>query len=201
MSIWRAFYRPGNKPNFGIILLLSSMVCALAPSLASADQEAEVINKVKAAFVLNVARFVTWPTEVFEDKDTRLMLCYYRSNPFDDGLHSIMGKTVAGRQLEIKQIEQLSAAESCQILLVSQSELDNFFREVKTDLPPFLLTVTDRTSAAPDSNTASPKGIIVTLVRKGAQIGFEIDLSMSRIAGLKMSSQMLKHARIVGEGS
>ena len=177
------------------------MVCALASPLASADQDAEVINKVKAAFVLNVARFVTWPDEVFEDKHNRLMLCYYRSNPFDDGLQSIIGKTVAGRQLKIKQIGQLSAAESCQILLVSQSELDNFAREAKTGLPPSLLTVTDRTNAAPDSTTASPKGIIVTLVRKGAQIGFEIDLSMSRTAGLKMSSQMLKHARIVGEGS
>ena len=184
-----------------MILLLSSMVCALASPLASAHQDVAVINKVKAAFVLNVARFVTWPTEVFEDKNTRLMLCYYRSNPFDDGLHSIMGKTVAGRQLEIKQIEQLSAAGSCQILLISQSELGNFAREAKKDLPPSLLTVTDRTNAKPGSTAASPKGIIVTLVRKGAQIGFEIDLSLSRTAGLKMSSQMLKHARIVGEGS
>ena len=177
------------------------MVCALVSPLASADQEAAVINRVKAAFVLNVARFVTWPSEVFEDENSRLNLCYYRSNPFADGLNSIKDKTVAGRQLEIKQIDQLSVAESCQVLLVSESELDNFAEQAKTDLPSSLLTVTDRTNASPDSVETSPKGIIVTLVRTGAKIDFEIDLSLSRSAGLKMSSEMLKHAHIVGEGS
>lgn len=190
-----------NKSSLKIILLLSAMVCALASPLASADQEAAMINRVKAAFVLNVARFVTWPSEVFEDENSRLKLCYYRSNPFDDGLNSIIDKTVAGRQLEIRQIDQLSVAKSCQILVVAPSQLDDFSMHAETDLPPSLLTVADRTNVMIDSVPVSSKGIIVTLVRKGAKIGFEIDLSLSRSAGLKMSSEMLKHARIVGEGS
>lgn len=177
------------------------MGCALISSLAFANQETAVINKVKAAFVLNVARFVTWPSEVFEDKNSRLKLCYYRSNPFDEGLNSIKGKTVAGRQLEIKQINQLSEATACQILLISPSELDDFSKQAKVNLPQFLLTVTDRTNVNTNLVPGRIEGIIVTLVREESKIGFEIDLSKSRSAGLKMSSEMLKHAHIVGEGS
>lgn len=184
-----------------MIFVLSAIVCTLASPVASADQEAAVINRVKAAFVLNVARFVTWPSDVFESKQTRLKLCYYRSNPFGNGLNSIRDKTVAGRQLQIRQIDQLSLAKACHVLLVAPSQLDDFSREAETDLPPSLLTVADRTNVTSDPAAVRSKGIIVTLVRKGAKIGFEIDLSMSRSAGLKMSSEMLKHARIVGEDS
>ena len=157
------------------------------------------INKVKAAFVLNVARFVTWPAEVFDGDDGRLRMCFYRTNPFDNALDSISGKTVSGRQLEIMRVENSVDSEACQVLLISPLELDDFLREERPGLTSPLLTIVDMTDTAKGS--AEGTGVLITLVRKGSRIGFEIDLERARSAGLKMSSELLKHARIVGGGS
>ena len=202
LIIWRA----ACWPSFKIIALLTVL---LAPAVVSAEHtDQHRINKVKAAFVLNIARFVTWPAEVFDDGRVDagrgyILLCYYRSNPFPGGLESITGKTVAGRRLAVKKIDRLSAAESCQLLLISQPELENFTKEVVPGRMKALLTIVDRTNEDTDSSasTDGSKGVMVSLVRKGSRIGFDIDFSMSRDAGLKISSQLLKHARIVGGGS
>jgi ABC-type amino acid transport substrate-binding protein len=195
LSLWQYFSKSGRRR---IILCLAAIACLASPAVAGA-QEGQRINKVKAAFVLNVARFVTWPEEVFDGRDGRLLLCFYRTNPFDVALDSISGKTVSGRQLEIIQIENLQDSEPCQILLISPLELDDFMREARPGLTSPLLTIVDMTDTAEGS--AAGKGVLITLVRKGSRIGFEIDLARARSAGLKMSSELLKHAHIVGGGS
>jgi hypothetical protein len=174
------------------------ITCLASPAVAGA-QEGQRINKVKAAFVLNVARFVTWPEEVFDGDDGRLRLCFYRTNPFENALDSISGKTVSGRQLEIMQLENLVDSEPCQILLISPVELDDFVIEAHPGLTSPLLTIVDMTDTARGSSAGT--GVLITLVRKGSRIGFEVDLERARSAGLKMSSELLKHARIVGGGS
>ncbi len=195
MSLWQYFSKSGRRR---IILCLGAITCLASPAVAG-GQEVQRINKVKAAFVLNVARFVTWPAEVFDDREGRLLLCIYRTNPFDDALDSISGKTVSGRQLDIIQLENLANSEPCHILLISPLELDDFVREERPGLTSPLLTIVDMTDTAKDSDAGT--GVLITLVRKGSRIGFEIDLERARSAGLKMSSELLKHARIVGGGS
>ena len=199
MRILRASFKPSSR----FIFLLSAVICILASPVASAEQEGERVNKVKAAFVLNVARFVTWPTEAFDGDDDRLMLCYYRSQPFAGGLDSISNKTVSGRQLAITQVNHLSEAKSCHILLISPPQMKAFAKEVHTGLTQPILTIADRTHVTPGTAEAAsvPRGVLVSLVRDGPRIGFEIDLSRSRSVGLRMSSQLLKHAHIVGGGS
>jgi len=190
---------PDNRPGLGIIVLLA-MISALMTSVASADPQLQRINKVKASFVLNIARFVSWPVEAFDADDGDLQLCYYRSNPFADGLDSIRGKTVAGKPLKIRKAENLLAAATCHILLISQSELDNFTSEVKPGLSKPLLTIADMTNAKPGSvTTTAIDSVVINLVRKGQRIGFEVNLPLTRAIDLKMSSELLKHARIIGE--
>jgi hypothetical protein len=195
LSLWPYFCKHGSRR---IILWLVALACLASPAVA-AGQEIQLINKVKAAFVLNVARFVTWPEEVFDGDNGRLRLCFYRTNPFDQALDSISGKTVSGRQLEIMRVEKLEDAESCQILLISPLELDDFISESHPGLTQPLLTIVDMTDVA--TETGAGNGVLITLVRKGSRIGFEIDLEKARSVQLKMSSELLKHARIVGEGS
>ncbi len=204
---WRAFF----WSSFKMIVLLPVLLTPVAVSADHSDQHR--INKVKAAFVLNIARFVTWPDHVFDDGHDAagddsagkgyITLCYYRGNPFAAGLASITGRTVEGRPLRVKKIDNLSAAKSCQILLIPKPEQKNFNEEATPDLTSALLTIVDSTNETSESVNAidSSKGVMISLIRKGSRIGFDIDASMSREANLKISSQLLKHARIVGEGS
>jgi hypothetical protein len=160
----------------------------------------ERIDRVKAAFILNIARFVTWPPEVFADQPGELTLCLYRGNPLAPAIETLHGKKVGGRRLEIVHIVRLSEADACQILLLAPYELDEFSaaEHARPGPPPPLLTIAD-VSANHDPQTRHHH-ILVSLIRSGTHIGFEINLAKARQAGLRLSSRLLKLARIVGNG-
>jgi hypothetical protein len=202
LSRWRVFYYSGLCRVFlciSVVVFPASYALAADTQALVADTRVQRIDKVKAAFVLNIARFVTWPAEAFEKDNDRLLLCFYHSNPFAGGLESISGKTVTGRTLDFIRVKNLADTRFCQILLISQIELDTFSTKLLPGKSRPLLTIADRTRA--DTDPSITRGIMVSLVRTGSRIGFEIDLGRTRSAGLKMSSELLKHAQIVDGGS
>jgi len=202
--------------NMLVTLLLCAAVCMVLPSHVHAEHsENHRIMLVKAAVVLNVARFVSWPEYAFADPYSPINLCYYRTNPFPDALDSIEGKPVSGRKLVIRKVENMSDASECQIMLVAIAEMEHYnkFRSAitRSARPPAMLTLTDRTDETSSDqyndirdngirdNGIRDNDIMVSLIRTGSRIGFEVNLRASREAGLKISSELLKHARIVRE--
>jgi hypothetical protein len=178
--------------------MAGALLAALWPSLAGAETEAERIGRVKAAFVLNIARFVSWPKEAPEHQGAPLQLCLYRSNPFGEAIRTIEGKIVNKRPLQISLIQSLAQSDPCRLLLIGPDEILNFDEESQLAPNRPLLTIADLT----DTDSPPPhQPALVTLVRNGARIGFEINLAKARKAGLQMSSSLLKLARIVGDGT
>lgn len=175
-----------------------AFLAGLVPSLAGAETEDTRIERVKAAFVLNIARFVTWPKEALEHQDDQLLLCLYRRNPWDEAIESIKEKMVNGRSLRINLINSLAQNHACNILLIGADEIRHFNEEARQAANRPLLTIADVT----DTDHPPPhQQVLVALVRNGARIGFEINLAKARQAGLQMSSNLLKLAKIVGDGT
>jgi hypothetical protein len=196
--------RRGNAKNSrtagGIWRFLTAVVflAGLWPSLAEAEMESERIERVKAAFVLNIARFVSWPDEALDPQHGRLLLCLYRGNSLAAAAETIEGKIVNGRALQTSLVDSLAHGRTCNILLIGASEMQRFEEESKHTPDRPLLTIGDLTDAAP---SPPHRQALVTLVRSGARIGFEINLAKTRRAGLQMSSNLLKLAKIVGDGT
>jgi hypothetical protein len=173
-------------------------LASLWPALAAAETESERIQRVKAAFVLNIARFVTWPDNALDPQERQLLLCLYRHNPFDAAIETIEGKMVNGRTLRINLIQSLAQSQPCNALLIGSNEMQHFNEESQQAADNPLLTIADLTDAdlPPPHHHA-----LVALVRNGARIGFEINLANTRRVGLQMSSKLLKLAKIVGDGT
>lgn len=177
-----------------VALLILSCIPA-SPSMADPLRA----QKVKAAFVLNIARFVYWPDEAFEAHPDTIHLCLYRANPFGDAIESIRNKRVSGRRLDIRRIQPDSGLDKCNILFVPRQ----YRAEIPEQGPPqssgpaALLTITDLTQE-PEGATGSGNTLIA-LVRERNRIGFEIDLGKVRRSGLRMSSELLKLGNIVGD--
>lgn len=161
----------------------------------STDQDR--INAIKAAFVLNIARFVTWPSDAMGEHRTAIHLCIYRNNTYGNALEGIRGQSIRQYRLEIRTIQHFTDQDDCEILLIPGTELEHFSNEVSGELDRPILTIADMTHSS-DSGQAR-KGILVSLVRQGNRIGFEIDPSRVKAVSLYMSSELLKLARIVGE--
>lgn len=178
---------------------LAAMIVSLPVSPARAGgADSARVDRVKAAFVLNIARFVTWPQEVFADQPGQLRLCYYRDNPLAPAIRTLKGKKVGGRRVVITRVPSLTASDACHILLIAPSEFDTYASEAVHSPARPLLTIADLTAS--DASAIGRRHVLVTLVRNNTRIGFEINLARVREVGLRMSSKLLKLAKIVGDG-
>jgi len=191
--------KAGTRLQIRILALLAALSVGLCPAGGVCDPGADELRRVKAAFVLNIARFVAWPADAFAGNADALHLCLYRSNPLGSAIETIRGKKVGKRSLSVSTIRDIGRGRECQILFVPPAELGRFAGGPPSATQP-ILTLTDATS---DDAAARRRdnAVMVTLVRNGTRIGFEIDLPRVRRAGLRMSAELLKLARIVGDSS
>src|SRR5436190_15611014 len=96
---------------------------ALLCPQASAQQPLEY--QVKAAFLLNFAKFIEWPPSVFNAPDAPLVLCILGEDPFGPALDQVVaGEVVNGRKVAVERIKRAPAPQSCQVLFVSGAGKD-----------------------------------------------------------------------------
>lgn len=191
--------RIGEIHFTGLILCVLLLLGTTGRAVAAEKGERR-IEHVKAAFVLNIARFVTWPPEVFEGNGGELNLCLYRRDSLGDGADVVSGKRVGGRLLKIKQVDKLVSDSGCHILLIAEQEYAKYQRTVTSNVLHPLLTIADMTGDGASRGVSRP-GVLINLIRNDTRIGIEVDLAQARNAGLKFSSHLLRLARIVGEGA
>lgn len=167
-------------------ILLQSMPSVFAQSPRVQEYQ------VKAAFLFNFANFVEWPDKAFTSKESSFVVGILGANPFGDALNSLHGKTVKGRKMEVRNYTEADEALNCQILFISGSERGNLPRIMKSLKGSPVLIVGDRDGFCRE-------GGMINLVPVNNRIGFEINDSAARRAGLKISSQLLKLAREIVE--
>jgi hypothetical protein len=189
--------KPSTRDRLRYLLLVLTLTIGALPMdcIPGTDE----VRRVKAAFVLNITRFVSWPPDAFAGASDPLRLCFYRSNPLGSAIETIRGKKVRGRRLIITTVRNLAQGRECQVLFVPPDALERFSRERRPGNEP-ILTLTDDTTGSAGTR-ADRRDIMLTLIRNGTRIGFEIDLALVRRCGLRMSAELLKLARIVDEPS
>jgi uncharacterized protein DUF4154 len=162
---------------------------AAEPSASPAPAEAEV----KAAFLYHFAQLVTWPDEGPGAEARPMVPAIIGRDPFGDRLEATIGRqTVRGRPLHIERartVEELAAAPD--LLFVGTASLPEAERLLR-ELPARpILTV------GAVKGFARRGGMVEFRVTADARVAFDINLQAVERAGLRMSSQLLKIARIV----
>ena len=145
---------------------------------------------VKAACVYNFAKFVEWPSEAFPDHQGPIVLSILGKDPFGASLESIRGKPVMSRKLEIRRVDRIEDLQRCHILFISESEKENLsqiFVKV-SDWP--VLTVSDMEGFA-------QRGGIINFITVEKKIRFEINVDAAERSGPRISSKLLRLAKIV----
>jgi hypothetical protein len=169
------------------VMLVMLLSCVPAFSMADEDQATEY--KVKAAFLYNFSRFITWPERASRD-DGKFNLCVLGSDPFGKLLDALAGKSVQEDSLEVKRLGSLEQAQACQVVFVSQtgtSNLEHIMSALK-DLP--VLTVSD-------VEGFTDKGGIIQFMLVGNKVRFNINIDAANHAGLTISSKLLSLATVV----
>ena len=147
--------------------------------------------QVKAAFVLNFAKFIQWPPEVFQDERSPITVCVFRTDPFGDALHEmIRGKNINNRDLLARRVNDVPELSICHIVFVSEKEEG---RE------PEILNRLKGTSALVIGETGrfAERGGGIQFFLENNRLRFAVNIDAVQRAHLTLSSKLLALARIV----
>ena len=159
------------------------LVALVAAGAVTSAQEVPLEYQVKAVYLYNFAQFVEWPAG---SADGPLLICVARPNPFRDLLAAtVRGESIGGRRIEVRDIGDPDG--SCDVLFIPRSApADAYLRSTRST----------PTLTVGESEGFLRRGGIINFIREGANIRFEIDEAAARRAGLRISSRLLRLARM-----
>lgn len=169
--------------------LLAAALCMLGTGHAMAEAPSREY-RIKAAFLYNLTKFITWPNEKHWADDAPIAVCVYGFNPFDTYIEKLQQRTAKGHPIVLRYPGQPNELAGCQILFISQ------YNTHKPDLlkiagtAPTLLTVGD------DPDFIARNGLI-GLIAVGNNVQLNIHLTRARLAGFTVSADLLEIAHKV----
>jgi len=172
------------KPRILLLCLLIFLSSAVALRAEDISKE----YQLKLAFIVNFARFITWPEESFSPENPQVTLCVLGKNPFGNALGDVDGKKVGERTLKVKNIETLNKEQQCHLLFAGQSEaasLAGLVARILNHQP--VVTVSDSAGFA-------AAGGVIELVLKDDKLSFVINNTAMKERRVQASSSLLNLA-------
>ena len=178
------------KLYFRIMLIMLAYAFSGGMRVAAAGHHESLEYLVKAAFLYNFARFVDWPADSFKDPQSPFEICILGKDPFGKALDSIKNKAVKGRAMRIRMCRTMGEVGGCHLLFISASE--------KRNLNPILNALKNsNTLTVSEMEMFAQSGGMINFIMVGNKVHFEINPEAAEAHQLKISSQILKLARIV----
>ncbi len=143
--------------------------------------------QLKAAYLLNFARFIYWPENVFSKSSKNFYICVYGDNPFAENLNNLSDKKIQNKKIKIIDIKDTEKNDACHIVYISGSEKDDYLKVITAYSNKTALMVSD-------INGFCESGGMIEFIRVKDKIKFEINVTSSGDVGIKYRSQLLKVA-------
>lgn len=158
--------------------------------------------KVKAAFILNLARFVEWPGSTKNDAENEIVVCFYQYNFLKESVATILDKKIDNRPIQIKIVHELMVNEPCKVLLIPADTLPLFIEYNDSKNLYQKITITDLSGDDIDeradelwnngNKTSLENKIIFRLKREKLRLRFEVNKIASEKLGINIGSELLK---------
>lgn len=151
-------------------------------------------NEVKAGYLYNFTKFVTWPKAAFVTETSTFIIGVYNDDDFADVLEKVIkDRKILNRNWVIFRYKVPKDIENCHMLFVSNAtkvEIKNIFDQTKGK--PVLIV----------GNTIEDfceLGGIINIAGKQSNKRFQINFEASKKVNLIISSKLLALAKIVKE--
>ncbi len=148
-------------------------------------------HEVKATWLLNLTRFVEWPSSAFHDINSPFVVGVLGTDLPEMDLEKTFGdRPIKGRTVVIRKVSAESEMRGCHLLFFTSSE-----RRRTRDLLDKLkgqpvLTVGEREDFL-------EYGGVINLLLNDKSLQLEIDLNAAQKAGLRLNANLLKIAKKV----
>lgn len=171
--------------RFAAIVLLAASV---QPAMAEEARRAPVASDpaaLKAAFLYNFALYTTWPT----GQAASFVLCSYGRDDLGRALDALAAKQLDGKPVQVRRVEGVAEAKSCQLLYVSDAAGPSLGSVARALQAHPVLVVSDAVGAAEHA--------MIHIEPDGNRLAFGVNLPRVRAAGLDLSARLLRLARSV----
>ena len=180
-------------PPFGRRLIRQVCLLAAIASLLIAPVRAGQFDdqQVKAAFVLNFLKFVTWP-EAPADTDAPIEVVVLGADDLARAIEQASARQqIGGRSIKVRAVRRAADIGAPQLLFIAASERDR--------LPVLLREFEGRpVLTVGDGSGYGAAGVVLNFYTSDTRIRFEANTTAAARARLQISSHLLRLARIVG---
>jgi hypothetical protein len=171
---------------YAVLIFFSLNVTLLIPSAtAEAHDKNYSESKVKTALIYNLLHFIDWPSK-------NLVICIYdASEDYISSFKAIPSSTKTGNTLDIKFLHlsgESSTQNSCHIIFVTDNADNKNLRDMLASAK------SSHRVTIGETKQFIKQGGMISFVRKGSNIKFEINAKAFEQADLKISSQVLRMA-------
>ncbi len=173
------------------LLLFAALACgAFPPCVEAAAALSE--DQVEAVFVFNFSHFVEWPPQSFAAPNDPFIIGILGTDPFGAHLDEVVrGEQLNGHPLQVRRFRSVVEIDRCQILFIDRSESGRIGDILAALRGHGTLTVSQADGAA-------ERGVMIQFAVENNRIRLRINVDSARAAGLKISSNLLRPAAIVG---
>jgi len=184
------------RPAHCVVQLCALAVAALlslgGTTSARAQDNPSVEYQVKAAFLLNFAKFIEWPPNTFQNERSPMTVCVFGYDPFGSALDEIIrGKNIENHELLARRINEVpDLKKGCQLVFVSARE-EKRLPEILNNLKGVSALVVG------ESENFAERGGGIQFYLENNRMRFVINVDAVQRAHLTVSSKLLALARIV----
>ena len=166
------------------ILKIATIVCAVGiPVRAQLSLE----YNVKAALLLNFARFIEWPERAFTSPRAPIEICVFAPNPFGDALdRALDGETVSTRPVAARDVRTAADGAGCHMLFIPEGTESRAAAVVRNG-GPYTVTIGE-------SHRFEEMGGALSFVIEAGRVRFNVNLKPVEERGVRISARMLKLA-------
>lgn len=180
-----------SRYDFCKIKILLSKVLIFIFSLLflgqSGAEENPIEYKIKAGYLYNFTKFITWP----EDEFDTFNLCILGKDPFGSIINPIEKRTVKNKPIRLFRIQRVRETEHCHIIYLSSLENN------KVSLPGVLTIGSIGTSlTVGESKKFTQSGGMIAFFQYLGKVRLHINLQTLRDSGLEVSAKLLEVAEL-----
>lgn len=171
--------------NMGILRLLGILFCLLFLPQAYADTNTIDEYKIKAGYLYNFTKFITWSDTTGESFN----ICILGNDPFGETIDPIEQRSAFNLPIKLFRLTTVTEDQHCHIVYIGAGKSA---KSLKSDLKNTLIV-------GEDSAFVSQGGMIA-FVKKEDKIKLLINLKLLQHSGLKVSAKLLEVSEVVGSG-
>lgn len=146
--------------------------------------------QVKAAFLYNFTRFVSWPSSAFSSPTAPFVIGIVRNDPFGSYLEDIIDREkVDEHPIVIQHYDHAKDIGNCHILFIPAGD-DNKIKEI------IAFTAHQNMLTVSDANRFVNWGGVINFFKDDNKLRVQINIAAAKAAGLEISSKLLKISKI-----